>query len=119
MANGALAHPDAMKMIGEVLVAVSVGLAAMGTAAVIGAATMLIPGGGIGAAIIGLAGAMAAIGAINWASIGPGIETAIKGIESQFITAIAGMPGALAGAISGIGCAGLQFIDGVIQRFSN
>ena len=90
----ALAHPEAMKIVAEGLVGLSAGLAAMGTAAVIGAAAAFIPGGAIGIALIGLGGAIATIAAMNW----QGATSAITGIKD----AIASLIGVLSSAASSL-----------------
>lgn len=95
LAGGALAHPEALKVIGDGLAGLSVGLVALGSAAVLGAAAMLVPGGAVGAAIIGVGATVAALAAINWGSIGP----AFTSIGTQMVAAIENIPSLVETAI--------------------
>jgi hypothetical protein len=104
LAQGALAHPEAMKVIGEGLIGLSAVFIAVGAAAVVTAAAMLVPGGVVAVGIAGLVATLSTIAAFNWSAftnLGPAFESAMKSVEAQFIAAIQGIPGALAGAISG------------------
>jgi hypothetical protein len=99
MAAVALAHPAAMKGIGEGLIAISAGLVVLGGAAVVGAMAMLAPGGAVVGGLMALAAAGAALAAINWAFISSGLS-AIASALAALPGAIAGIPGKLKDAIS-------------------
>lgn len=104
LAQGALAHPEAMKLIGEGLIGLSAALVVLGGAAVVGAMAMLVPGGAVTAGLLGLAAAGSALAAINWASISSGISSiasAIASLPGAIAGGIAGIPGAIKGAITG------------------
>ena len=79
VAGMALAHQDAMKIVGESLVGLSAGLITLGGAAVVGAALAIV--GPVGAAILGLGGAITAIGAMNWESASKGLSVFWDGIK--------------------------------------
>jgi hypothetical protein len=105
LAQGALAHPDAMKLIGEGLIGLSAALVLIGGAAVIGAMAMMVPGGLVAVGIAGLVATLSTLAAFNWGSltnIGPAISSAFTSIEAQLVSAISGIPGAVAGAIAGL-----------------
>lgn len=68
LAGGALAHPDAMRRIGEGLAALAAGLAVFGAGAVLAALIALAPGGAIAAGIAGLAAGVAVLAAMNWSA---------------------------------------------------
>jgi hypothetical protein len=113
MAGFALAHPGAMKMIGEGLVGLSAGLVALGVGAVIAAAVALAPGGMIAAAIVGIGAAVAALAAMNWSGVSKGLQDfrdsadkwhasvhdAIASLASRFVTEVSALPGIVGGAI--------------------
>jgi hypothetical protein len=69
LAGGALAHPQAMKVIGEGLIGLAAGLAVLGTVAIGAAMTALVPGGAIAAAVAGLVAVFGTLAAFNWSSV--------------------------------------------------
>ena len=100
MSSIANAHPEAIKIVGQALLALGAGLVAIGTVAVVGAAIMLAPGGVITLAIAGIGAGLAALAAMNW----QGVIAVFNGIYNaivNFISQLGQIPGMIKNAILG------------------
>lgn len=75
-------HPTEMKVIGEGLIGLSAGLAALGTVAVLTAAAAFLPHGLLAVAIVGVGSAVAALAAMNWESVRNGLNAIHDAIAS-------------------------------------
>jgi hypothetical protein len=69
LTKAAVANPGGVQIVGQALTAIAGAMILLGSAAVVGGAAMLIPGGVIGLAITGLVGVIGALAAANWASV--------------------------------------------------
>ena len=98
IAAGALAHPEMAKAVGEGLIALSAGLAALGTAAIVGAALAFAPGGAIAIGILGIGASVAALAAMNW----QGVATALQGLVAALKSFVSSLGGEIEGAIKGL-----------------
>ncbi|MBM7045447.1 hypothetical protein [Rhizobium lusitanum] len=96
-ANG---HPEAIKIVGEALIGLGVGLAALGVAAVVAAAAALIPGGIVAVAVVGIGSIIATIVAFNWHGV-VDVFTGIYNAIVNFITQLGQIPGMIKNAILG------------------
>lgn len=99
-------NPGTIKLVGEALIGLGVGLAAIGTIAVVGAAILLAPGGLITVAIGGISAAIVAIVGMNWRAVVDvfdGIYNAIVQFIEKMKALVASIAGAILGAASGIG----------------
>lgn len=92
------AHPEMIKLVGEALIGLGAGLAAIGTVAVVGAAIMLAPGGLVTVAVAGIGAAVAAIVAINWNKI-PDLLNGFVDAIGSFINKMGGLLQQLLGLI--------------------
>lgn len=100
----AVAHPEAIKLIGEAIAGVSLALIALGGAAIVGAAVAIV--GPVAAAVTALGVIIATIAAFNWQAIVAvfdGIYNAIVQFIEKMKALVASIAGAILGAASGIG----------------
>ncbi|QND50802.1 hypothetical protein HB779_02040 [Phyllobacterium sp. 628] len=98
-------NPGTIKLVGEALIGLGIGLAAVGTVGVIVAAAALAPGGLIVGAIAAVGTAIAAVVAINWhgvVEIFDGIYAAIVSFIEKMKALVASIAGMISGAASGI-----------------
>ncbi|NTF67976.1 hypothetical protein [Rhizobium rhizogenes] len=86
----AVGHPEAIKIIGEALIGLGIGLAALGVAAVVAAAAALIPGGIVAVAIVGIGSIIATIAAFNWRAI-VDVFNGIYNAIADFINKVKGL----------------------------
>ncbi len=113
-ANG---HPETIKIIGEALVGLGVGLAALGAVTVVAAAAALIPGGAIAIAVAAIGGIIVSIVAYNWHAV-VDVFTGIYNAIVNFVTQLAQIPGMIKNAIlggPGVGPAGSPNAPGTPQ----
>lgn len=92
------AHPEMIKLVGEALIGLGVGLATIGTVAIVGAAIMLAPGGLVTVAITGIGAAVTAIVAMNWSKI-PDLLNGFVSAIGSFIDKMGGMLQQLLGLV--------------------
>ncbi|OCJ12466.1 hypothetical protein A6U86_05435 [Rhizobium sp. AC27/96] len=100
LTNFANGHPETIKIIGEALVGLGIGLAALGAVAVVAAAAALIPGGAIAIAVAAIGGIIVSIVAYNWHAI-VDVFTGIYNAIVNFISQLAQIPGMIKNAILG------------------
>lgn len=96
------AHPEGIKIIAQALGYLAVGLIAVGGAAVLAGAAMLLPGGAVTMAIVGIGTAIASFGAMHFDVVEKIVSGTLKGmlqLGSIFIDAIASIPGKVEPAI--------------------
>jgi len=84
----AVAHPEAIKIIGEAIIGIGVALVGLGAAAVIGAAVAIV--GPVTAAVAAVGAIIASVAAFNWQGI-TGVLTGIYNAISDFITKMTGL----------------------------
>jgi hypothetical protein len=109
----AVGHPEAIKLIGEALIGLGAGLAALGVAAVVAAAAALIPGGAVAVAVVGIGSIIATIAAFHW----QGIVDVFNGVYNaivNFINNIRNLPAAILGG-PGVGAPGSSNAPGTPQ----
>jgi hypothetical protein len=97
----AVAHPEAIKLVGEAILGLGAALIVLGGAAVIGAAAALIPGGMVAVAVVAIGTVLTSIAAFNWQGV-KGALTGIYDAVADFINKIASLPGMITNAL-GIG----------------
>ena len=94
----AMANPGAVKLVGEALGGLAIGLAGLGAVAVITGAAMLIPGGLATVAVAGLGAALASIAAMNWNEA----KAALEGLKNWILSIPQAIATAFASAVSGL-----------------
>ncbi|KAA0685999.1 hypothetical protein DTW90_34500 [Neorhizobium sp. P12A] len=106
-------HPETIKIIGEALIGLGVGLAALGVAAVGVAAAALVPGGAIAIAVVGIGSIIATIAAFHWQAVVDVFNGIYQAIVN-FVNQIRNLPSMIMGG-PGVGAPGSANAPGTPQ----